>query len=125
VAHIQDAAITRGSARFQALLSTIPFGGMQSQVKYKSLRDLIDIIGKFFFKKVVLDDFSSDPPTTFIVDDQVDEAVKVAIGKAINQGALVYMEDDPNKPLLDSLVGRRFRINYILAPPLQTTIDSQ
>lgn len=113
---IQDAALTKASTRFQALLATIPYKKDGNKVKYKSLRDLIDVIGEFFFQKTVMDDFSSDPPTTFIIDKLVSKDVVFALGNALNQGALVYMVDDPNKPLLDTLVGKRFRLNHILAP---------
>lgn len=108
----QSSAILQACTRFRSLLSTIP----ASTANETGLNHLLDKIGSFFFSRVVVEPFSSDPPTTFIVDENVSSEVKDALGKALNAGAIVFMQSNPGNPLLDDLKGKRFRLSYLLAP---------
>ena len=73
------------------------------------------MIGKYFFKVVVLDDFNAEPPGSFTVDDRVEPALHDILGQALNVGALVRITEDSENVVLGSLVNVRFRLCYLLA----------
>ena len=81
----QSQEISNAAERFQAMLETIPCP-VQTENSY-CVADVIDVIGKYFFKVVVLDDFNAEPPGSFTVDDRVDPALHDILGQALNVGA--------------------------------------
>ncbi len=84
---------------------------------------LIKKIGEYFYKRIVLDPFSADPPGTFTVDDKVDDNIVQLISKAVDCGALV-MCTPFQTGLHTSVRNQRFRVSFMLAPlfklPLRT-----
>lgn len=112
----QEQAVRQATHRFRALLSTIPIDSDLGTQKIRGMNDLLDILGRFFFDRVVRDDFSADPPTTFVVDDNTPPQVERALGRAVNAGAIVYMQAGRSDLLLQTLRHRRFRLTYLLAP---------
>ena len=81
----QSQEISNAAERFQAMLETIPCP-VQSENSC-CVADVIDVIGQYFFKVVVLDDFNAEPPGSFTVDDRVDSALHGILGQALNVGA--------------------------------------
>jgi energy-coupling factor transporter ATP-binding protein EcfA2 len=59
----------------------------------KLLFQIIDIIGNYFFKKLVLDDFSADPVNLFYVN-QSEHHLKEFINIALKLGAIFKVEDE-------------------------------
>lgn len=111
----QGEAISAASTRFRALLGTIPIGGLQAR-RFVGMLQLLDFIGEYFHKAIVLDDFTPEPPNTFSIDAQVPGHLIDALGKALNSGAVVHIPERPGEQVLGSLVGKRFRLSYMLAP---------
>ncbi len=112
----QSDAIAQESNRFRALLSTIPIQKGNGVEDINGLNDLLDTIGKYFREKTVVEDFTADPPTCFIVDSKTPNGISKALSRALNAGAIVYIPDNPGNPLLKDLTDRRFRLTYLLAP---------
>lgn len=112
----QARAIAVASNRFRALLGTIPVTSNPADGRRQGLLSLIDQVGEFFFRCVVLEDFAPEPPTTFVVDREAPPHVVNAMGVALNAGAIVHIPDKPGEPVLGSLYDKRFRLSYMLAP---------
>lgn len=113
-ASFQAKTILESSDRFRALLGTIAV--KVENEEHKNLNELLDDIGNFIYKEVVIKKFSADPPTCFIVDDLTPKNVQNALGKALNAGAIVYMPENPGHALIEDLKKKRFRLSNLLAP---------
>ncbi|MPN39492.1 hypothetical protein SDC9_187020 [bioreactor metagenome] len=84
----------------------------------KHMYQLIADIGKYFYTRIVIDNFSADPKGTFIVDDKVDANLIPLISSAVDCGALIMCT--PQKSgLRTSVRGQRFRISFMLAPQMK------
>ena len=79
--------------RYRALLGTIPLKGGPTGSITSVLR-LIDQIGEYMFRDVVLGPFKPEPVLSFVVDRWVTQAQVEALGTAINQGAFFLV---PNR----------------------------
>jgi hypothetical protein len=110
----QAAQIKLAANSFRSMLKTIPYEGSEGG-RPNSLLKLLDDIGEYFHRKCVLEDFSPQPPLSFIVDSTVNNKTLSAIGRALNAGAIVYVPDPGADPILSSLRGKRFRLCYLLA----------
>lgn len=110
---MQANALDVAMDRFLSLLNNIPGEGQSSE---SSVMGLVNKIGEFFQQKLLKDEFLADPPTKFVVDKNVSDATIKTIGDAINAGALIYVHKTDDTPLLDSIVGKTFRVSYLLAP---------
>lgn len=125
--HEQSRAIQIVSNRSLAHLKNLPFTESGRSTAFTTIFDLIDDLGKFFFQKVILEPFSADPPTTFSVDIDMHGDVLEALGNALNAGAIVAMDVNPAKPLIEDMRGKRFRLNHLFGPeyrlPLVTSKD--
>jgi hypothetical protein len=110
----QAAEVSKAANRFRALLKTIPCptpaGGSQ-----RGVLAVLDPIGDYFFRSVVVEDFNPDPPGSFLVDAHVSTELAESLGKALNAGAIVYVPDPDSQVVLGSLRGKRFRMSYLLA----------
>jgi hypothetical protein len=77
---------------------------------------VLDAIGAYLFKAVVLDPFNADPPGSFSVNDECDDELLEMLGVALNTGAIVYVPNSSAELVLKSLKGKRFRLSYLLSP---------
>ncbi len=111
----QSTEIFKSITRYRAMLKTISVPNT-SRFANRGLLSIIDKIGDFFSKKVIIDDFTPEPPFSFTVDSHVDPNLYEAIGKALNAGAIFHIPDSEGEGILGSLKGKRFRISYLLAP---------
>jgi hypothetical protein len=110
VREVMDAA-----HRFRALLKTIPCSPQPGSGRgMRGVLDLLDRVGAFIHRQVVVDDFSADPAGSFIVDSHISDSILEALGQALNSGAIVYVADGTGELLLTSLRGKRFRLCYLL-----------
>src|SRR6185369_4045688 len=112
----QAAEILRAANRFRALLKTIPCPPLKNGQKPRGVLSLIDLMGRYIFREVVLEDFDPDPVGSFIVDSHLSSDLIDSLGRALNAGAIIYVPDDDTELLLGSLRGKRFRLSYLLAP---------
>lgn len=117
----QTAEVLRATHRFRALLNVIPANHPQNQKPARVL-GILDKVGEFFHKAVVLEDFKPEPYGSFIVDSRFAEDMLNAFGIALNAGAIVYVPDPEADILLGSLRGKRFRLAYLLSPHYEVPI---
>lgn len=115
---VQATEIMGAAHRFRAMLKTIPCPPLRAPA-LRGLLSLLDRIGNYFFKAVVLDEFAPEPPLTFIVDARTDPEMVEALGRALNAGAIVYVPETSGEMLLGTVRGKRFRLAYLLAPYFQ------
>lgn len=108
-------------ARFRALLATIPWPE-DTRLNRRGLLTLLDDVGDYFFRRVVVDDFNPDPPLTLVVDSNAGPTQMAALGRALNAGAIIYIPDADSANILSSLRGKRFRLSYLFAPQYKLPI---
>lgn len=114
---VQARKINENMSRYRALVSTIPaIKSSESKYNNYSVLQVLDIIGNYFFTETVVKDFKTEPPLSFIVDKKTPFEIRDLIGKALNIGAIVYMPDEIDKTVINSLEGKRFRLNRLLCP---------
>jgi len=117
--------IKEATDSFSSMLSMVPTASRGIQTK-EPIDRLLRQIGEYFFARIVIDDFVEEPPLSFRIDDKVSTDVLAAVRIAINHGALINIADpDDKKRGFDELVGKRFRLAYLLSPrfrlPLRAT----
>jgi hypothetical protein len=123
---IQVDKVLRATEAFAAMLSTVathqPIGLKTDQPIDRILRQ----IGDYFFRRVVKDKYTEEPPLSFEVDSKVSEQMENSLRIAFNHGAIVNIPDnDGQDNNFETLRGKRFRLAYLLAPrfklPLRAT----
>jgi hypothetical protein len=110
----QAAQIKQAANLFRSMLKTIPYREHPDHTQRGLLR-LLDQVGEYFYRKCMLEEFSPQPPLSFIVDSNIGEETLSAIGRALNAGAIIYVPDPGADPILTSLRGKRFRLCYLLS----------
>lgn len=113
---IQAEEMERMANTFSALLGTLPVAGPSQG---RGLLSLLRTVGNRFHRSVVHDDFSDEPPLTFIIDSFMTGDALDMLATGLNAGAIVYVPDSPSELMLttrESLRGKRFRMSYLLAP---------
>ena len=101
---------------FSALLGTLP---VSAQSQGRGLLSILRTVGNRFHRFVVHDDFSDEPPLTFLVDSFMTGDALDVLANGLNAGAIVYVPEGRSGLTLatrESLRGKRFRISYLLAP---------
>jgi hypothetical protein len=117
--------IKEATESFSSMLSMVPLAA-RGITTSEPIDKLLRQIGDYFFARLVKDDFVEEPPLSFRIDEKVSQDVQAAIRIAINHGALINIPD-PGVTVkgFDVLVGKRFRLAYLLAPrfklPLRAT----
>jgi hypothetical protein len=114
-AAVQNREVTNAAKRFVAMLQAIPCSLPEDSNKDASVASVIEDIGQFFFRCAVRDDFNADPPGSFVVDADTPQFIADSLGKALNVGALVYLPEDEARVIMGGIVGKRFRLCYLLA----------
>jgi hypothetical protein len=102
--------------KFRATLKTITLGHSTPKVRTRTLLELVDRVGNYFQRRVLLDEFHPQPPLTFTVDSHAPPDLVSAVGRAVNVGALVFVPDKSSVGILNDVKGKRFRLSYLLAP---------
>jgi hypothetical protein len=113
-ASVQARELLKVAQRFAATLKTIPM--LEKSPDGIGVLQLIRKIGRYFHYQAVVQPFRPEPPGSFIVDSGTSESMLVALGQALNAGAIVYVPDEEAQLILTSLRGKRFRPSYLLAP---------
>jgi hypothetical protein len=111
----QARVLTRASKQFASLIQALPEALISVGNRKVHLSQILGNIGRFFFKRQVIDDFSLDPPGSFLVDNDVSLEIVNVLRLAAYHGAIVYL--GPQSFSLDTdLYNKRFRLSYMLAP---------
>lgn len=106
--------------RFLSSLSAIPTTGHGD---IRSILQLIKVIGDFFSEAQLAPKFSSEPASTFIIDDEVPASIIELVGRSLNAGALVHMPANAGDTVRE-LRGARLRLAYTLAPEYKLPLMS-
>lgn len=111
----QSEIIYKISERHFQIISSHPSSSIEIYGKQVNLGDLIAIIGNYFFYFMYGNDFTIEPVGSFVVDQNVNDEIVNLINLGVRLGAFVYI--DPKEAISDSgIVGKRFRLSYILHP---------
>lgn len=78
--------------------------------------DLLDRIGGKLAHRILEDDFTPDAPAGFKVNAGLPGGVVLLLERAFNAGALVPVDGLDKQRVLDGVVGRAFRLSYLMAP---------
>ena len=114
----QARQILKVIGRYRALLGTIPLKGGKHGARASVLR-LVDQIGNYMFRDVVLGQFKPEPVLSFVVDKNVTSSQIEALGIAVNQGAFVLVPSRKGDTTAGTILNSRFRMSYLLAPDFQ------
>lgn len=110
-----------------SLLRSIP--ASRTRRESGAVLNVLDQIGAAMYAGVLSTKFSEQPPLSFRVDHGTSNDTLNAIGKALNMGALVHIPDHGSEEIISDLVGKRFRLNYMLAAhyklPLSLGIEAR
>jgi hypothetical protein len=109
---IQWDEIEEAKHRFRSKLKTIR---ITSSGKDRGVLRLLDIIGEYFRRQLLVERFRAEPTASFVLDETAAPLYSDAIGSALNAGAIVYLPGDKNKLILNNLQEKRFRLSYLLA----------
>lgn len=113
----QADAILSASVRFRAMLKTLQLTKPAPVLgPTNDLLLTLDQIGSYFHREVVTADFRPDPPLSFDIGEKFFEDDRCGLEEALNAGALVMINDHGLPAAVGSLLGRRFRLSYLLAP---------
>ena len=111
----QSAIITDISNKYLKLIETHPDSNIFYSGKYVNLGKILKIIGDYFHKKLIIDDFKMDPVGSFTIDDKVNHQVIDLLELAVHLGAIIYL--NPTEAITSSgLIGKKFRLTYLLHP---------
>jgi energy-coupling factor transporter ATP-binding protein EcfA2 len=124
--HVQALAVKSASDRFQALLRSLPYVPPGSSARArnassKGLLSLLDAIGTRLHRHVVVDNFVPQPVLSFFVPATAPIELVVALGRALNVGAIVaapksdVVADSDDETIHSGIAGRRFRLSHMLA----------
>lgn len=126
---VQAAAITAMHKRFAAMLKIYPIHASKKD-EIATLYEFLETLAGSIRQKLYFDAFSPDPAQSFEIDPAGAREYGIFLETAIHLGALVIMNPESPKRLLDSpesigLIGSRVRLCYRLAPefflPLRST----
>lgn len=113
---VQSELLREAIAKYVSLLSAIRLDALDRTKNNLSIVDLLDSIGQFFSQEVNGETFHPEPSLTIKIDSNVPPEYHNAIGVALNQGALVMLNDESGSWGFGGLVGSRLRLSYLLCP---------
>lgn len=113
--NFQSRIIQSISNNYLSLIKVHPDSTKAFLNKYINLGDLIEVIGTYFFDKLIFGDFSMDPVSSFTVDKAVPSKIQNLIEFGVHLGAFIYL--DPQEALSNNgILDKSFRLSYILHP---------
>lgn len=111
----QSQIIKDVSEKYLNILETHPDSNIHYHGRYINLGKIIQIIGEYFQKRLLYDDFKMDPYGSFIVDKNVNKQILELLELAMHLGAIIYL--DPDETITASgISGKKFRLAYLLHP---------
>lgn len=105
----QSRELSNSLHRIESRIHALPAKGM-------STRELLDVVGGYFQRQVLGENFRADPALSFIVDEAVSPDVLFCLEQALYIGAVIPMRGDLQKIFSTGLAGQRFRLSNWLAP---------
>jgi hypothetical protein len=119
----QAGALADLSARVRSRIQNLPVSP-DAEVEVDPTRGrrvllLLRQLGEHFRGSVLNERFTSDPVTTFVLDEKVSPELAELVGDAVSQGALIHVPRRDEVGVLVSMAGQRFRLAYLLAAQYQ------
>lgn len=119
-AYVQSQHIERTLQQYLSLLSTIRAthraGTVDSAIK------LIEQIGEYFRKEMLVADFNPEPVGSFVIDVMVHKDIEDLVGRALNQGAFVILPRKNQITKRGAIRGQRLRLTHLLSPFFQLAV---
>jgi hypothetical protein len=111
--HVQAMVIRQMSDLFRSVLRSIP----ARHEGAPTVLTVLDSIGTYIHDRVVRGSFNPDPPGSFVVTERTRSDLLEPLRLALNAGAILHVPSlGESHEVLTDLVGRRFRLAYLLAP---------
>lgn len=116
-----DASKETGGAFVEMLrsLATRPTPDIQAG---EPVLTIIEKLANFFHDKLVTKSFLEDPPLVFEVDAATPPEIEESLRLALNHGAIICYQDPDKSVGYDSLIGRQFRLAFLLAQQFKLPI---
>jgi GTPase SAR1 family protein len=111
----QSRIVTEISTKYISVLAAYPGATVIINYHDKNIKDLLDEIGDYIYNKLINDSFTTDPSTSFRVDQDINSKLIELLELALYLGAIVYTEGKESiseKGIID----KKFRLSHILAP---------
>lgn len=113
----QYRVVSEASEKFLAFVSTMP---TQSATPCKDfpggLRQLVEGLAAVFRFEVLQREFALDPVISFTVDANCSSEILSLITTGLYSGAFVPVEEIGEQSVFATVIGRRLRLTYLLAP---------
>ena len=114
--YAQWSQVIRTSNAFMAKIKTVAIEDNMGITTTISVAALLDRIGNALHSDLITSNFVEDPCGTFIVDEKVAPNIESCLRIALNFGGLVCFDPPDHVAGYDTLIGKQFRLAYILAP---------
>jgi hypothetical protein len=86
---------------------------------------IIEKIAGYFNYILIKGKFMTDPPITFIVDDNTPPDVELSLRIALNFGAIISLNEEQDLWNFESLYGKRFRLSFLLSPKFDLPLRAE
>ena len=116
--NIQSNILHSVSDQFATFLEAVPWPRGNAGEPPRNLLPLVDEIGKYFYRQIVMGRFSLDPIGSFRVQTETPELIQRFIRLAAYHGALILV---PKKEF-ETEMEARFRLTFLLAPRMKLPI---
>lgn len=120
----QWTTVNRAMGAFLEKLKTVAIENNIGITTRQPVFNLLETIGTRFHNALVIEDFIEDPPASFMVDERVSTDVENCLRIALNFGGIVCLDPPDNLAGYRSLIGKEFRLAYILAPAFNLPLRS-
>lgn len=121
-ASVQQKHAASTAGMFAEMLRTVAGQQTEQTRTTKPVFQVLERIGAYFHKRMILDSFTEDPPMSFVVDDAVTDDDEACLRIALNHGAIVCYESPDSLGGFKTLRGKRFRLAYLLSPVFQLPV---
>ena len=96
------------------MLATIPCKSVPG-VDVATLLSLLDKIGEYFQRIMIIEPFNHDLPLSFKIDKNIPLELEDSLAIAINCGAIIHITESNDAGIIRSLRNEKFRLSYFLA----------
>lgn len=113
----QYRVVSEASEKFLAFVSTMPTQSSTSGKEFPGgLRQLVEALATAFRFEVLEREFALDPAISFTVDACCSPEILSLITTGLYSGAFVPVEEIGEQSVFATVIGRRLRLTYLLAP---------